>query len=67
VEIGDYSDKFIGQVQNMINKNVEYVTIIAIFYYGTGEIIGSKSTYAKPITLKPNMTTPFEMFLEDDI
>jgi hypothetical protein len=67
VERGKYSDKFIGQVQNMINKNVAYVTIIATFYDETGEIIGSKSTYAQPSNLKSNMTARFEIFLENNI
>jgi hypothetical protein len=67
VESGENSDKFIGQVHNMVNKNVEYVTIIATFYDETGEMIGSQSTYAKPSNLKSNMTAPFEMFLDDDI
>ena len=45
----------------MVNKSLEFVTIIATFYDGSGEIIGSKSTYAAPSNLKPNMTAPFEM------
>jgi ATP-dependent 26S proteasome regulatory subunit len=61
------SSKFIGQVHNMINKNVEYVTIIATFYDENGKIIGSKSTYTKPNTIKPNMTASFEMILGNDI
>jgi regulatory protein YycI of two-component signal transduction system YycFG len=68
VEKSDNSTgRFSGQVQNMINKNVEYVTIIATFYDKDGKIIGSKSTYTKPNTIKPNMTAPFEMILGDDI
>ncbi len=59
--------KFRGQIQNMINKNVEYVTIIATFYDENGKIIGSKSTYTKPNTIKPNMTASFEMILYEDI
>ena len=59
--------KFIGQVQNTLNKNVEYVTIIATFYDKDGNIIGSKSTYTKPNTIKPNMTASFEMILGNDI
>jgi hypothetical protein len=61
------SSKFIGQVHNTINKNVEYVTIIATFYDENGKIIGSKSTYTKPNTIKPNMTASFEMILGNDI
>jgi hypothetical protein len=64
---GNYTGKFIGQVHNMINKNVEYVIIIAIFYDENGKIIGSKSTYTKPNTIKPNMTASFEMSLSEDI
>lgn len=61
------SSKFIGQVHNTINKNVEYVIIIGTFYNGNGEIIESKSTYTKPNTIKPNMTASFEMILGDDL
>ena len=61
------SSKFIGQVHNTINKNVEYVIIIGTFYNENGEIIGSKSTYTKPNTIKPNMTASFEMILGDDL
>ena len=51
----------------MINKKVEYIIIIATFYNENSKIIGSKSTYTKPNTIKPNMTASFEMILEDDI
>jgi hypothetical protein len=64
---GEGSDKFIGQVQNMINKNVAYVTIIGTFYDASGKMIGSKSTYSEPSNLKPNMTAPFEMLLDENI
>ena len=67
VKKGEYSDRFIGQVQNNIDKNVEYVQIIATFYDQNGEMIGSKSTYSEPSDLKPNMKAPFEMFLDDDV
>jgi hypothetical protein len=50
----------------MINKNVEFVIIIATFYDENGKIIGSKSTYTKPNTIKPNMTASFEMSLNYD-
>ena len=49
---GEYSDRFIGQVQNMIDKTVESVEIIATFYDNTGEIIGSKSTYTQPHNIR---------------
>ena len=64
---GEYSDRFIGQVQNMIDKNVEDVEIIGTFYDNTGEIIGSKSTYTQPSDLKPTMKAPFEISLDEDI
>ena len=67
VKSGEYTDRFIGQVQNMIDKNVEYGEIIATFYDDTGEMIGSKSTYTEPSDLKPNMKAPFEMYLDEDI
>ena len=50
-----------------MTKNVEYVQIIATFYYQNGGMIGSKSTYAQPSDLKQNMNAPFEMFLDDDV
>jgi hypothetical protein len=59
--------KFIGQVHNMINKNVVYVTIIGTFYDASGKMIGSKSRYSEPSNLKPNMTAPFEMLLDENI
>jgi hypothetical protein len=67
VQNNEYPNKLIGQVQNMINNNVEYVTIIVTFYDETGEKIGSKSTYSKPSTIKSNTTAPFEMVLSDEI
>jgi hypothetical protein len=67
VKKGEYSDRLIGQVQNNIDKNVEYVQIIATFYDQNGEMIGSKSTYSEPSDLKPTMKAPFEMFLDEDI
>lgn len=67
VQNNEYPNKLIGEVHNMINNNVEYVTIIVTFYDETGEKIGSKSTYSKPSTIKSNMTAPFEMVLGDEI
>ena len=67
VKSGEYSDRFIGQVQNMVDKNVESVEFIATFYDDTGEIIGSKSTYTQPSDLKPTMKAPFEISLDNDI
>jgi hypothetical protein len=64
---GENSGKFIGQVQNMLNKNVEYVTIIATFYDKDGKIIGSKATYTKPNIIKPNMIASFDMSLNNEI
>lgn len=61
------SNKFIGKVQNLINKNVEYIIIIATFYDENGKIIESKSTYTKPNSLKPNMIASFEMMLTDNV
>ena len=67
IERGDEnSNKFIGKVQNLINKDVEYVIIIATFYDENGKIIESKSTYTQPNNIKPNMTASFEMILNDN-
>ena len=60
-------NKFVGKVQNMIDKNVEYVIISATFYNENGKIIESKSTYTKPNIIKPNMIASFEMKLADNI
>jgi hypothetical protein len=51
----------------MLDKNVEFVTIITTFYDENGEIIGSKTTYTKPNNLKSNMTASFEMNLDNGI
>jgi hypothetical protein len=51
----------------MINKNVEYVTIITTFYDANGQILEGKSTYTKPSSIKANMTAPFEKIFADDI
>ena len=67
MEIGENSGKFIGQVSNRINDNVDFVTITGTFYDETGEMIGSKSTYTKPSHLRSNMTASFEMSFDDDI
>ena len=67
VQNNEYPNKLIGEVHNMINNNVEYVTIIVTFYDEIGEKIGSKSTYSKPSTIRSNMTAPFEMVLGDEI
>ena len=41
VKSGEYSDKLIGQVHNNIDKNVEYVQIIATFYDQNEGMFGS--------------------------
>jgi hypothetical protein len=51
----------------MVNKSVEIVTIIAIFYDEKSEMIGSKSMYTQPSNIKLNMSVSIEMFIEDDL
>lgn len=67
IRSGVYSDKLIGQVQNMIDKDVQLVQIIATYYDANGEMIGSGTTFALPPALKPNMKAPFELLLDPDI
>jgi hypothetical protein len=65
--IGYSSDKLIGQVHNMLDKDVELVQIIATYYDANGEMIGSSTTFTQPTALKPNMKAPFEILLDEDI
>jgi hypothetical protein len=55
------SDRLIGQVQNMLDKDVELVQIIATYYDADGEMIGSSTTFTQSTALKPNMKAPFEI------
>jgi hypothetical protein len=52
-----------GEVQNTGTEPVEYVQIIASFYNGNGQFVGTDFTYAAPTTLSPGMKAPFDMQL----
>lgn len=67
IKEGEYSTKFIGQVKNNVSDNVKFVKVIATFYDGTGDMIGSVYAYTQPRDLQPNMKAPFEMYLDDDV
>jgi len=67
IKEGDYATTLIGQVQNNLGKEVNFVEIIATFYDQNGDIIGTDTTFTKPYDLRPNMKAPFEMYLEDSL
>jgi hypothetical protein len=63
----EFSDRLIGQVQNNVGKDVEYVQITTTFYDQVGDILATDFTYTDPTDLKPNMKAPFEMYLDEDV
>jgi hypothetical protein len=63
----EFSDRLIGQVQNNVGKDVEFVQITTTFYDQLGDILATDFTYTDPTDLKPNMKAPFEMYLDEDV
>ncbi|MGD1837463.1 MAG: hypothetical protein ACPKPY_05330 [Nitrososphaeraceae archaeon] len=60
--------KLIGQIQNMLEKDIAFVKVIATFFNENGEIIGSESTNIDTDIVFSKMKVPFEMhLLENDI
>jgi len=57
----------IGQIQNNVGKDVEFVQITTTFYDLVGDILATDFKYTDPADLKPNMKAPFEMYLDEDV
>ena len=57
----------IGQVQNNVTNEVNFVKIIATYYDQNGDISGTDFTFSDPYLLKPAMKAPFELALDEEI
>ena len=53
----------IGQIQNMLDKDIGFVKVITTFYNEDGDIIGSASTNIDTDIVFSKMKVPFEMHL----
>ena len=58
IKEGDYSDSLIGQLQNNFAKKIESVQVIASYYDGNGDIIGTDYGYTTPSDLSVGMKAP---------
>ena len=67
IKEGDYSDSLIGQLQNNFAKKIESVQVIATFYDGNGDIVGTDYGYTTPSDLSSGMKAPFELRLDEGI
>ncbi|WP_091828963.1 FxLYD domain-containing protein [Methanohalophilus halophilus] len=58
----EYDDfHLVGEVQNNLDQNIEYVKIIGTFYNEYNEVIGTDYTYTDIDILKPGQKSPFEL------
>jgi len=66
LSVSDYYDELdyfnvVGEVENTLGTNVEYVKIVATFYDSSGTVIGTDYTYTDIDILKPNQKSPFTL------
>ncbi|APH39485.1 hypothetical protein BHR79_08330 [Methanohalophilus halophilus] len=58
----EYDDfHLVGEVQNNLDQNIEYVKIVGTFYNEQNEVIGMDYTYTDIDILKPGQKSPFEL------
>lgn len=53
--------KVVGEVENTIPNNINFVKIVATFYDDQNKVIGTSFTFTQLDTLKPNQKSPFEL------
>ena len=61
-----YSFHIVGEVQNTGTVSAEFVEIVASFYDGNGQFVGTSFTYTNPTTVSPGMKAPFDIQLAAD-
>jgi len=68
-----YSDEYtfhiVGEVQNTGSESAEFVQIVASFYEGNGQFVGTSYTFTAPTTVSPGTKAPFDiqMLIDDKI
>ena len=68
-----YSDEYtfhiVGEVQNTGSKSAEFVQIVASFYEGNDQFVGTSYTFTAPTTVSPGTKAPFDiqMLIDDRI
>lgn len=67
IKDGQFSDSLIGQLQNNFVKKIESVKVIASYYDGNGDIIGTDYGYTTPSDLSVGMKAPFELRLDEGV
>lgn len=60
------SSEIVGEVENNGTEPVKFVKVVVTFYDSTGNIVGTKNTYADPSGLRPSMIAPFRIFILND-
>ena len=61
------STKLIGEIQNMLDKKIEFVKAIATFYREDFTIIGTDISNITPSTILPKMNGSFKMNLDNGV
>lgn len=51
----------VGEVQNVGDKTIEFVKIVATFYNGQGIVVGKSFTYTEIDEIAPGQKSPFEL------
>ena len=65
----EYTFHIVGEVQNTGTKSAEFVQIVASFYDGNGQFVGTSYTFTAPTTVSPGTKAPFDiqMLIDDRI
>lgn len=59
IEMGYF--KVVGEVENTLSNNINFVQIVATFYDDQNKVIGTAFTFTNLDILKPNQKSPFEL------
>jgi len=64
-----YTFHIVGEVQNTGSESAEFVQIVASFYDGNGQFVGTSYTFTAPTTVSPGTKAPFDiqMLIDDRI
>ena len=65
----EYTFHIVGEVQNTGSDSAEFVQIVASFYGGNGQFVGTSYTFTAPTTVSPGTKAPFDiqMLIDDRI
>lgn len=56
----------VGEIQNFLNTNIEFVKVVVTYYDSNNEIVTSDFTYTDVSEIKPGQKSPFKVITENN-